>query len=628
MVFVTATIAAHVQYRNLTTEPFTLSPSEIGCWDLVTANFKITSGLTLEPALGQVKGENMSKNTSSNQIASGQIPDPRLRLLAILEDIDTGLNYCEIAFNNTEGARKKIVAKRAVLSDRRQLLTTLLDAGADLHPSTTVSAPLLDALISAQPKNHRKVTATTGFRDDVYVTPHGSFGGSSPIEFHSTEVSSDELPFGLAKGSLKKYLKAVKPIVKRSRIVRLQCCGQYASILAGRIDVGEIGIIHLNGTSGCGKTVSNRITMSISGRADRNDVEGFAGSVAGIEQYFARNRNQLTVLDDLPTEGAGDLLLYTKVERLTYAFTNTKGRKLSRHNSVNDQGSRPTWAQFGTTNAEFSIRDLASRAGRQIPEGVLRRIIDVYAGDAQSTTICDIGRKPGDERFKEDLDLIQRTADALKDQYGTALPVFVKWIIAQKALQEQFEVCRDEFHRRFDKKYLGELTSWQTAIVAKFSSLCAAGCLAIRAGVMPCGEGSLTASIVLLCVDAIGRDQVGGNILPGILGKLAAQSNDPDVVPVHQKGDDVAFDLHACFGFRRRDNSNRDVFFVLPDKLKALCGSAQAMRRFLQHCLQLKILVPGTAKLTQPVDLPGNGGSKRCYRFDTLKLLACAKSTQ
>lgn len=571
-----------------------------------------------EPAFLQVKGETLQKNNSNTVSSNTPEHKPNLRLVQTIENIDFGVIFHEISFQDLNGAKKFITVRRSDFFDTRELLRQLLDAGADIPPSSEASKSPLLSLQQSKTNKHIFHTSQIGFNSNTFVTPNGSFGADPNLLYKSQSADHSNHPLGMSRGDLEEFTNAVRPFLLKSRPARLLCCAQFASLLTSKIDVGETGIIHLSGGSGAGKSVAFRVAQAIVGRANRTDLEQFSGTVAGLEDHLSHSKNTLTILDDLPASGFDNRKMAQVFEALSYNSTNKKGRKLAKHFLVNSGTQRPTWNQFICTNAEYSVCEIFSRADRPVNDGVLRRAIDIYVGDGKATTICDIGHDNDSSYFASGLSLIQQTGDLLNQHFGAPLPIFIGWFQTDKNLQSKFECERQKFYSSFKGKYDDVLQSWQTAIVDKFSCLCASGLLAVQAGVFPVKESSLIYSMVKLCMDVLVSHNPNAPTSEELFKNFLEKACNLKLSPFVRKGDrSGVFDPKVNFSFIRRSGDDDRILFVSGKSLESHCGSKRVLRSLLKLSESRGILLEGSGKkLTQPTTAPGQEKPQRHYRFN------------
>ena len=75
----------------------------------------------------------------------------------------------------------------------------------------------------------------------------------------------------MRSGKLAGFLKSIKPVLDRSRVLRLLLGAQCASMLASHVDLGFMAIIHIGGKSSLGKTALIRLAMAYVGRPNETD---------------------------------------------------------------------------------------------------------------------------------------------------------------------------------------------------------------------------------------------------------------------------------------------------------------------------------------------------------------------
>ena len=136
-------------------------------------------------------------------------------------------------------------------------------------------------------------------------------------------------------------------------------------------------------------------------------------------------------------------VLLTKIDNMALLFSTGKGRQLSANYLRQiGQGIR-TWAQFGVSSGEKTLKQLQIEARTKLVDGVLRRMIDIPVTKQQ--TVFDIeneGKKYSNNEVRKTL---SAACDGIKEHYGVALEPFVAWINAKISLKGDFNAVQRVF---------------------------------------------------------------------------------------------------------------------------------------------------------------------------------------
>lgn len=533
-----------------------------------------------------------------------------LRLKHVEVNLDTGQTSLALRVRRSDCTFKSLKIEKSAMTDLKRLHSFLVSQNVDVQIDYNLAKSTLKELQEAAGsiKRAKSVTSYCGWSGTTFVTPHHSCGAKTKVEISDLPDTPSKLPLGMRAGSLAGYLDAIKPLVKYSRTTRLALGLQCASILAGRLDIGEPAIIHIGGKSGLGKTVGIRVALALVGRGNRIDVNTHAATESGMEDYWSFNRHSLAIFDELAeVQDGGDdpakILKYCK--KLGHHFASRNGRQLSATYRKSSGTRRPTWYQMGISTGEITQHELACLAGVRIPKGAARRMIDLPVVG----TIFDIDANDRPTNTEQEQEVFKVVGDGISEHHGVALPAFVEWINDNEDFADKFHGHREAFKGAFTVT-----ENWQATFVDKFAVSCAGGLLGIEAGIIPCQERSFRYSIKQLCRQALEYCQAPGANTDNLVDKVIAAARDDALVPVCQKGRECeSFDPVESLGFRRTDAGGRMVAFLDRKKLLAYLGSRYEVDRVIDRLRSSNLLLPGTDRDTQPIAYPGGGNKQRRY---------------
>ena len=543
----------------------------------------------------------MAKNTT--------LKTPEIKIAGKKVFKETGLTYIELSAKLRSGKTRKFVVERAIFADPKGLHRFFLSMNAQLPTNYIDAKPYILELIGSENVRAIDVVNSMGMYGKTFVTAHGSYGADPGIEVYEMPEPKDQIVVGMTSGNLRGYLKAIKPVVAKSRILRLLLGAQCASVVASLVLLKEPAIFHLGGPSGTGKTALMRLTMAMIGRANEEDPKTYSATEAGLEDYFFFYRNTLTVIDELGTKSSDPKELVKLMTKLSYVFASRKGRQLTAIYKKMTGKSQRTWNQFGVSSGEKTLKELAAECGERVPEGALRRLIDVPVTKDQ--TVLDIHKEGSQPSESKALNTVIKACEGVQKHHGVALKKLVEWAVANGRVREEFDVERQKF-----MSLVGVNTGWQHAVVKKLAECCAGGVLGIRAGVIPCAEAQYTASIRRLCHELLKYSSPSFFDVKKLAVSLVKSCGDNSKVIVKtNKGKYPALDPQKSLGYVLVKKGKKFAI-LFPKRLDELTGSRNATRDLAEHLKAHNRLWLGSrGSLTQPVDIPGQPKQIRCYRL-------------
>jgi Domain of unknown function (DUF927) len=505
---------------------------------------------------------------------------------------------------------EEIAHPRELYTENRKLHKAFVGVNADIPVDFAAAEPLLKKLQGEEAKISKTVRTADccGFVEgtNAYLTPFGAYGDNLDVRVSPPPDGFDKTVLGRRNGNIEAFLQVVKPLLRYSSIANYVVALQCTSILAGRIDIGEAGIIHLGGFSGLGKSVVIRAAMSYVGRAGRDDLQTHDATQSGAEDHFSYFRHSMTVLDELATKPGTYEQTLGYCRNLGQTFSSGRGKlKATAYTQRVGQKIR-TWCQNGVSSGEKTAQQMAKKIGADIEEGVMRRFVDYPV----SKSIFDVEGDNKPNGTNEEQAFFKKLGSGLKNHHGVALPMFVDWIIKTPDLEVKFEAHRAHFNEMIDVD-----ENWQRGLVDKAAANYAGGMLGIEAGIVPRSAAAFETSMLKVCnkmLDYCASSKVDAESL---LEKLCEAVKDPKKVPKVKKGLPVTdFNPEKQLGFRRIHDGNL-ITFLIGARLDAFCGSRRARSKLIELLKVKKLLVAGSGTSSQPVKVPGAAGTHRCFRI-------------
>ncbi|WP_336431253.1 DUF927 domain-containing protein [Providencia rettgeri] len=285
------------------------------------------------------------------------------------------------------------------------------------------------------------------------------------------------LPVEDKQGTLKEWKKEVAPYaLYSSRILLAMCCGFSGFIL--HLLGMEGGGFHLWGTSSYGKTSCGYIIASLAGDPQYVIVM-WNNTDKGLEEIAVAHNDSFLVLDESKLLDKDTIVAAKTMQNRVYTISGGKGKTRSAlyENQVAE------WRESIFSTGEVSLQQLAEQGNIERLDGEGVRMIDVPA-DAG----CDFG-------VFENLPLNMESANKLVDKikqvshlyYGSAKPKFLKCLIDdlqenEESLKANIEKNMEFFLERTGVNYRSGI---QLRTAKRFAVAYAAGCLAIKYGILP-----------------------------------------------------------------------------------------------------------------------------------------------
>lgn len=520
---------------------------------------------------------------------------------------ETGIAYIVLSVLSRSGEVRDYEIERVLFTDCKALHRFLVSKNARI-PTTYADAKLLIAeLVNSENVKAHRVVLNCGWHGKTYTTPHAAYGDRPAIKVSELPEEIDKIPFGMTHGSLDGWQKVIAPLVSYSSVFRLLLGAQCTSILAGGISIEPV-VFHLAGPSGLGKTAIIRGSMSFVGRANEEDPKTFAATEAGLEDYYSFYNNSLTVIDEMGTLSSDSRELVKLMHDLSYRFCSRQGRQLSTAHKKMTGRSRRIWNQIAVSSGEKSLKDLAAECGRKVPDGVLRRLIDVPVSSKKG--MLDMLPHHQPHTSQEALTYVTKACDGFQEHYGVALKPFVEWINANKHLADDFSKVRRKFMASTKL-----LSGWHHAVVKKFADCCAGGVMGIRAGVVLCDENDYIKSMQQICYDLIKYSTMPPDHIDKLAQKVLRLANNPKkVMAQNSKGRYPGLNPKKHYGFIWEQKGKR-VAMLFRRRVDKFTGSPFATMDVAKLlAAQNRLMLGSNGLMTQPVTLPGQDRQVRCLR--------------
>ena len=367
---------------------------------------------------------------------------------------------------------------------------------------------LLAKIAKGQPKKRIMVTERGGFHGDFFVVGHRT------IRMSKT-TSKTKVVFDAARASRNPPLDCLG---KRGGTLdgwQTGVCAPaaYSSIGVAVIAVGFAApLLHLSGLpGGCiynatgkssgGKTTLTLAGMSVQGLADRKGMVPPGLTARALEETGAAFNDLMCPFDDLSRLESAALRKVCKT--LTYQFCDGGGKQVA---DIAMQAGLKFYHfnSIGLISSEISSTEIAKLAGETRQAGERARLFDLTTDGDKG--VFDLLPPDGSVIAK---DVAIGIEQAARDNYGHALPAFLKWMATQDRTQLVGNLKR--LIGEFAVVAAGGAGPVQRRAADKFGLLYAALVLAADAGVILWSEKLFRAALLKCYRLAVSDRAVAGS---------------------------------------------------------------------------------------------------------------------
>jgi putative DNA primase/helicase len=441
------------------------------------------------------------------------------------------------------------------------------------------------------------VTRLGSFRN-FYVRPNEIIGSPPlPVELALGSLDSHMLAKYRRRGSLESWQEKIgKLCTGNSRLMfatSLACTGPILPFVAGP----RTGGFQISGKAESGKTALAMIAGSIWGchrdsmRKDKGFAESWNTTGNKLEQTAQAHSDALLILDETNLAGDSDKKRAEAV--LGGAFRLSENMQKGRLN----EPERAAWRFYFLSTSNHTLDELAYQGGVPVDDQHRGRLVDIGLPLGSGT----FGIYEDLHGFADGAALTDALKARCRSVFGAPGYQFVRKLYenkASRAAAKKFVAARRNYYINLVRKKAAAkgLKPLERA-TARFATVYAAGCLAIKYGIFAWGRRDLLRAILSCQLDglvAAGRktDQAA-NLRQKLLDHLA-QSRPRFIALNGTKPSVKTHTFGSAPGFRHTHNGI-DWLYLTSEQLKTIIGTGKAARR-LKKSLIDEGLMAGTAK--------------------------------
>ena len=213
----------------------------------------------------------------------------------------------------------------------------------------------------------------------------------------------------------------------------------------------------------------------------RSNLQSWNQTDTGIEELAHGYNDGSIALDELKTLDQDDKEAAKKLTSMIYRLCSG----IERNRSKNYKPDQNRWRISIQSTGEYSLAKLAEKGRSSRMKGEEVRVIDVPADAGKGMGIFE--SLP--ERFADSSTYAQYLDEQSQQYYGTAQEVFLEKLIAEINKEDAEQAVKDQLIKwmgLFRKKCgVDQESGIDVRFANRFALACAAGCLAVKYGVLP-----------------------------------------------------------------------------------------------------------------------------------------------
>lgn len=546
----------------------------------------------------------------SNRSVGRSSADALIELAHIIRNIDDDTYFYEIRFKTIGPCQGKIVLPRSMAAKLAQIKDELLDRGADDIFKTKTGRKLIEEALDGPPSHGRIMeTGRTGWHGDSFVTEGETYGPKRrKLRFQGGGITDQETR---ERGTLKAWKFGLQIPCEHSDFLLFAIGIGFAAPFLELVSPNGGATFYLWGSSTTGKTLAQRVLVSISRRALENDLMTFDHTERKLEEEAAAYNGQVMVLnegehlEDAPESRAA------RMRQIAYTVAGGVGRQRSKAATSNPDLKNKTWVIFCLGSGETTAKNPLRKKGEEI------RLIDLPVPEPHLGGMFDVHGPDVNDPRRASAKLAKAVEQTITDNYGVALGPFMEAICADR----EATIARVKRNMAlFMRNVAATADPRARRMVEKFAIVYAGAIEACRFGVAPWTEQRARDAIAHVCRVALRRIEGDSASVENAIKRLRETVRDPKRFPKIERGDELRPELaEIATGFRRSD-ARGEFVAIWPEDLGNLVGGDGVVAHVLARLADEKILLPDSdGKLTRKVQVGGFGERRRgrwyCFRY-------------
>jgi len=425
---------------------------------------------------------------------------PKLRLVAIAEDEATSKFLAVISFRDRDGKVRRISLPLAKLDDRKALIKTLTNSGADFAIDQEANERALRKLLASRRKAKRfnfaaRVGWYRGYR--LFVLPNRVIGlNTSDVPIRPPRLTGDRHA-GDSRGTHQKWLRTVASPAKFSSRMVLAISAALAAPLLKMAKLPSFGIL-VHGPGKAGKSTMLLGAASVSCYGREQDLPNFRATDTAFGEIPAAFNDSLLPLNELGLLKGSATERRQRLRDLTYGFAEGRGTTYSKLTGIREALE---WASIFLATGEVTSNEIARDAREIRMAGESVRWIDLAGARNGTADIFD--RIPKSVSDADRAQWVEKQCAMIRAgcerNHGVAIQQFIEHVIRdRKLVQKKVKSLR--------KKFVARVTESSDDPVVRHLAKCfghiyAAALIGVRFGTLPWSKKT-----VRLCIERCYRD--------------------------------------------------------------------------------------------------------------------------
>jgi Domain of unknown function (DUF927) len=516
--------------------------------------------------------------------------DAELSHFANVEDEATGEAFEVFRFTTVGGRRDRLFVEREVANDHRQLRSRLRKYNADLSTRVEDSEREVKEAIHAEPSRLFCFAAATGWLADNsgFVTPYGAIDPKKRRRKFLPPRHLFDAPRRGRKpeGDVAGWKRDVAGPCSYSGLGITLLSAAFAAPLlklTGRKSFG----VNVYGRAKTGKSIMLVAGSSVAGVGREEELPNWAATAAAVGELCRLHCDTFMPINEVGLLKKKDA--YGIIQPTIYQFA--EGRERDRHSKsgfATNDSSAYSRTIFGSS-AEHSFDYYAELAGETRDEGELARRIETTAVRPGRASVFD--RFPSsvaqEDRRRWAKTTLVRLREACERHHGVALAPYVEFLMSVlPTAQRRVEAYAAEF---MDAVETTRLSPALEHAAENCAFICAGGCMAVDARVLPCQKADVLRAIRSCFRDLLqGRSEDERDDPLSAAKRLFRRRLESDVIYRQERPND-AFHATAYEGYAKEGQRSRYVIRAASSRewFKTEPGAMRNIIHWLEdkHCL-------------------------------------------
>lgn len=407
----------------------------------------------------------------------------KIQKTARIQNLATKTYLERIEFRTSDSQTVAIELAPSVINDPRVFSKHLRDAGAILPANKRVLRSLLENIAASTAKRELQYASQPGWTEDrrTFVRTSGAIGRDKKRILGFRRSNEDDLRGMVShEGTIEQWKKAIATPAKHSTILMFSIAAAFSAPVLSLLERGSFGFV-LFSPSRTGKTLATVFAGSVIGLGSDSAILTWNLTDARLQELLAEFNDSLTPIDDMMNMKGSERDRYTRIKSLAYIMA--AGSGTGRHSSFERNARR--WTSIILTSNEFSVLELATRAGTEREQGETIRLIDLPATYDNAPDIFDLPppNLSTGERTIWSKKMFDELYSSCLRQHGFVFDNFVSLLASYgPGLRKDLTALMQEFEELVRDEADGNLAR---DLASKLGAVYAAGLLAIRFDLLP-----------------------------------------------------------------------------------------------------------------------------------------------